>query len=197
MFLKKFHWRLSLKVYVVHVSTVFLFSFVTVPTPVEAVEVSLHLPGRFSEGLDESRLIIAAENLLRQLGGVFRGRIGAVVNDDHSATLSFEITGPNKVDVAFNLEEMIRAQELSLLESTADATASRFVHRAQPAASNARIVALEQREIVTEFNVPHYQTATVVLGAASAFVICSLLIILMIYRRKVHNIAKFSITDEF
>ncbi|XP_046628250.1 cysteine-rich motor neuron 1 protein-like [Neodiprion virginianus] len=159
-------------------------SRICLPTPVEAVEVTLHFPGHF-EPSDEARLIMAAETLLRKLGGNLREKIIAEIKDG-SASLSFEITGPNKVDVAFHLEELTRSHNLSLINSTVDATASRFHHRAVPQFPNARIVALEQREIVTEVNLPFYQTATVVLGAASAFVICSLLILLMIYRRKMN-----------
>ncbi|XP_012261665.2 balbiani ring protein 3 [Athalia rosae] len=161
-------------------------SRICLPTPVEAVEVSLHLPGTFVSS-DEARLILSAENALRKLGTTVRdGIIDVEVNED-SASLNFEIAGPNKVDVAFRLEELIRARKLSLLESKPDATASRFRHRAvSQTTGNSRIVALKQREIFTEIDVPFYQTATVVLGAASGFVICSLLILLMMYRKKMN-----------
>ncbi|XP_012285307.1 uncharacterized protein LOC105702372 [Orussus abietinus] len=151
-------------------------------TPIEAVEVTLRLPGHFL-ARDEKRFSEQMKGLLKNIGASIRGDISVDIVQD-SATLSFDVVGPNKVDVAFHLEELTMLQKLTLLGSVADATTSTFRH-ASSGPTQSRMVALEHREILTELESPLYQTTTMVLASASAFLICSLMILLLIYRKKI------------
>lgn len=152
-------------------------------TAVEAVEVTLRFPGHFVNE-DTNRFTRATADLLRDLNASIKDGI-AVELDLDAAIIGFEIVGDNKVDVAFHLEELTRSRSLALLGSIADATTSRFIHRPLSFEAEDKIMALEQRELFTDAETPIYQTTTVVLAATSAIIICSFIILFVIYRRKV------------
>ncbi|XP_074103545.1 uncharacterized protein LOC141530382 [Cotesia typhae] len=151
-------------------------------TAVEAVEVTLRFPGHFVNE-DTNRFTRATADLLRDLNASIKDGI-AVELDLDAAIIGFEIVGDNKVDVAFHLEELTRSRSLALLGSIADATTSRFIHRPLSFEAEDKIMALEQRELFTDAETPIYQTTTVVLAATSAIIICSFIILFVIYRRK-------------
>lgn len=81
----------------------------------------------------------------------------------------------------------VKHQELS--DMTPDITKSQFVHQIsfEPFTAE-RIIALEHREIVSQSPVSviaPYHTALIVVTAGSAFVICVLMLLVILYRRKV------------
>ncbi|XP_043466297.1 uncharacterized protein LOC122501095 isoform X2 [Leptopilina heterotoma] len=156
---------------------------ICLPISIETIKVTLQFPGKFLPN-EEHRLTQEAEYILKRFGAKIKYGIKILINYD-SAVLTFDIIGSNKVDVAFHLEELIRSQNFSLLGHVADATTSRFNHKTVTKPFQSRFVVLQQREIFTDVHTAIYQTDTIVLGAASAFIIISLLIFLMLYRKQV------------
>lgn len=127
-----------------------------------------------------------AESLLRDIGAGVKDEIAVRIDRD-AAILEFEIIGPNKVDVAFHLEELARTRNFALLGFAPDVTTSRFIHKASPATEIAsQIIALEQREILERIGTfSFYQTGTVAVASASAFVLAALAVLLIIYRKSI------------
>lgn len=154
------------------------------PTSVEAVEVTLRFPGHFL-ATDEALFVREVKTFLHELGAKLREDVKVEITED-SAILRFEIIGANKVDVAFHLEELVRIQKLFMLGSSADATTSRFTHHSAPAKMmKNEIVAVDQREILTQTETPLYRTTTFFFVAGSAFIVSGFVILLMLYRKKV------------
>ncbi|KAJ9582851.1 hypothetical protein L9F63_022810 [Diploptera punctata] len=77
----------------------------------------------------------------------------------------------------------------------ADITSSRFSHRLPGDNTNEvdmsdHIIALEHREIVSQSTVSvvtPYQTAIIVLSVGSAFIICILVVVIVLYRKKANS----------
>jgi hypothetical protein len=88
----------------------------------------------------------------------------------------------------------IRAHKLTVGADglVADITSSRFSHHLPDSVSgdvdmSDHVIALEHREIVSQSTVSvvtAYQTAIIVLCVASAFVICILVVVIALYRKK-------------
>lgn len=79
---------------------------------------------------------------------------------------------------------------------TADITRSRVIHKilAKDTIGTEKVLALEQREIVSQAPVSliaPYHTALIVVAAASAFIICVLTLLVLLYRRKVSTFLNF------
>jgi hypothetical protein len=88
----------------------------------------------------------------------------------------------------------VRAQKLAVDANglVADITSSRFSHHLSDNLvgdmdMSDHVIALEHREIVSQSTVSMvtaYQTAIIVLSVASAFVICILVVVIALYRKK-------------
>jgi hypothetical protein len=78
-----------------------------VPTPVEAVEVQLGFQGQQQDMASNERLIADVRRTLEKLGAKLRNNLMEVKKHSDVTYVTFEITGSNKVDVAFHLEEMV------------------------------------------------------------------------------------------
>jgi hypothetical protein len=78
-----------------------------VPTPVKAVEVQLGFQCKHQDMASNERLIADIRRTLEKLGAKLRNNIIEVKMDSDVTFVTFEITGSNKVDVAFHLEEMV------------------------------------------------------------------------------------------
>lgn len=192
---------------------------ICLPTPIEAVEVSLGFLGE--PGVVDARaellVLEAVRGLLAGLDQSGPGGPGAARTATRSeglrvtlgpgrAVATFSLHGPGKVDTAFHLEEMVKSGALSVGHESgsamvADITQSRFSHRvAQLDAEDeggrpppSRVIALQHREIVSESTVSEvtsYHTAILVLSAASAFVIVVLAVLAALYRRRMIVAAK-------
>lgn len=77
------------------------------PTPVEAVEVQLGFQGQQQDMASNERLIADVRRTLEKLGAKLHNNLIEVKKHSDVTYVTFEITGSNKVDVAFHLEEMV------------------------------------------------------------------------------------------
>nr|XP_022902311.1 balbiani ring protein 3 [Onthophagus taurus] len=160
------------------------------PTPIESVDIILGFRGEFDD--------ITAIPVINQITKIVKNLRG-VPSDDGFLTdinndglyIKFSLIGTNKVDVAYRLEQMVTQQRLPGV--SADITRSRFVHKLgniEPLMAE-RIISLEHREIVSQSPVSliaHYHTALIVIAAGSAFIISVLILLVILYRKKVANL---------
>ncbi|KAF5293262.1 hypothetical protein FQR65_LT11002 [Abscondita terminalis] len=159
---------------------------ICLPTPVENVDVVVGFRGEYDD-ISAMPIINNIKSILTDLRGTVKNNEILAEYTSDALYIKFSLIGSNKVDVAFILEQMVKDQRLPGL--LADITKSRFFHElgsAEPSPAE-RIIALEHREIVSQSPVSMvapYHTAMIVLAAASAFVICTLTVLVILYRRK-------------
>lgn len=144
--------------------------------------------------------MITAVPVQNQLAKIVKNLKGTLAEQGFTSEVSpnmlfvnFALTGNNKVDVAYILEQMVTQDRLPGLE--ADITKSRFAHKISKInfVDVERVVALEHREIVSQSPVSvvaPYHTALIVIAAASAFVISVLTVLVILYKRKMAAMKK-------
>lgn len=168
-------------------------------TPVDEVEVVLGVRGEYDD-ITAVPVVNQIHKILNNYKANFdyKGITTEITPD--VLYIKFSLTGSNKVDVAYRLEQMVMQQRLPGM--TTDITRSRFTHRLgspEPLIAE-RIVAMENREIVSQSPVSivaPYHTALIVIAAASAFVISVLTVIVILYKRKVRRFINYDLDCYF
>uniref|UniRef100_A0A1Y1L736 Thyroglobulin type-1 domain-containing protein n=1 Tax=Photinus pyralis TaxID=7054 RepID=A0A1Y1L736_PHOPY len=156
------------------------------PTPIEYVEVIIGFRGEYDD-ITATPVLNRIKSIINHYKGSIRDNEIVMETTPEALHIKFALVGGNKVDVAYLLEQMVKEQKLPGLFS--DITKSSFIHQlgsSEPSTAE-RIIALEHREIVSQSPVSviaPYHTAMIVIAAASAFVICTLTVLVILYRRK-------------
>ncbi|XP_045483161.1 balbiani ring protein 3-like [Harmonia axyridis] len=167
-------------------------------SPVEKVEVTLGFRGEYDD-ISSTPVVNRISKIVKNLGGVINDDgIAADISSD-ALYIRFSLIGSKKIDIAYTLEKMIMNQHLPDL--TADITKSRVTHHLLTPSSSLRdtILALENREIVSQSPVSivaPYHTALIVVAAASAFIISILTLLVILYRRKMNSISNNKVIED-
>ena len=166
--------------------------------PVESVEVTLGFRGEYDD-VSAVPVVNQITKIVKNMNGIISSQGFKTEISSDALYIKFSLIGSNKVDVAYQLEQMVMRQQLPGL--TADITRSRITHKllAQESTLTDQIVALEHREIVSQSPVSvvaPYHTALIVIAAASAFVICVLLLLVILYRRKMNSLNNNKVIED-
>ncbi|KAF5273134.1 hypothetical protein FQA39_LY07624 [Lamprigera yunnana] len=159
---------------------------ICLPSPIQNVDIIIGFRGEYDD-VSTIPVINNLKSIIRDLKGTIKNNEVLAEYSGEQMYIKFTLIGSNKVDVAFILEQMVKEHRLPNL--IADITKSRFMHQldtSEPSTAE-RIIALEHREIISQSPVSMvapYHTAMIVLAAASAFVICTLTVLVILYRRK-------------
>ncbi|KAG8232187.1 hypothetical protein J437_LFUL011414 [Ladona fulva] len=145
------------------------------PTPIEAVEIHLGFHGNHA-GMKKKAVIASIREMLNKMGAKIKADAIEVESrssdsDGETTHVQFSLIGPNKVDVAYQLEQMVKAKQVvidiemekkpskekdpesfdrkdeALRKMVAEITSSYFSHRPVTSAGQ-RVIALEHREII-------------------------------------------------
>ncbi|GLH00224.1 Papilin [Gryllus bimaculatus] len=171
-------------------------TFRRVPTPIKDINVTLGFYGHYDTS-SKDQMESELRYILKKLGAKLKNDDMDIVISQEKMLMFFKLVGSNKVDVAYHLEEMVKSKRLKLdigdgILASADITVSRFSNNLADEKSNEiavldRVIALEHREVVSQSTVSEvtpYQTAIIILAVSSAFVICILVVLIALYRRK-------------
>ncbi|KAL1501147.1 hypothetical protein ABEB36_006531 [Hypothenemus hampei] len=167
--------------------------------PISSVDVQLVFRGNVTEELTLS-VVNRIYDILEDLEATIEPP--GIQTEPHPDILylRFSLTGPNKVDVAFQLDIMVAQHGLEGLK--ADRTHSRIVHKPlsqEQTNLDEKTLALQHREVVSHAPVSEvtpYHTALIVIAAASAFIISVLLVLVVLYKRKMHSINQQKVVED-
>lgn len=191
-----------------------LCEYFSEPTPLEGVEVYLGFQGNY-DSLVKQQVEDQLKTLLASLGAKLRHNEVHIEIFPEATRVNFTVIGANKVDVAFYLEQLVKSDRMAFVvydrvQATsqplvADITKSRFHHKSYSPTEDGfvdeNIIALENREIVSHATSPTslitpYQTAIIMLTVSSAFIICILIVLILLYRKKISNNAEAELRNK-
>lgn len=146
-------------------------------TPVEAVEIELHLNNPKKIGLKDVYDVLKEE--VRALLGYSPDNFRVRENVDGSISLRFDLIDEQKIDTAFALEEMVKQDALLLYRNNLipDITQSRFWHR-----STAVNLPAPQRSVGITENTFHM--IVFIIATGSAFLVSIFVVYIMLKRGK-------------
>lgn len=162
-------------------------------TPIDVVAIELHLSNMQNKVFRNVYDILKVE--LKNLLGNMPDNLRVQENVDGNIHLRFDLTDDNKIETAFALEEMVKQNNLILVqgEMRPDITMSRFVYKI----SNLPVP--QKASLIPEST---FQTIVFILATTSAFLVSIFVVFIMLKRgknkMKTYNTNKTnSINDKF
>ncbi|VEN35788.1 unnamed protein product [Callosobruchus maculatus] len=169
-------------------------------TPIEAAEVTLGFKGQYDD-ITAERIVSQMTKIINNLHGNINSEGLEIDLNPGELYVKVSLIGSNKVDVGYKIEQMIMNRLLPPGFSP-DISRSRVTFKQNKEDHDRlqdNVLALEHREIVSQSPVSvvaPYHTALIVIAAASAFVICVLTLLMVLYRRKINSLAAQKAIEE-
>lgn len=144
-------------------------------TPIDIVSIELHLSNPNKKMFRNVYDTLKVE--LKQLLGDVPDNLRVHENADGNVFLKFDLTDDNKIDTAFALEEMVKQNNVLLVngELRPDITMSRFVHR------SSNLPVPQKAALIPEST---FQTIVFILATTSAFLVSIFVVFIMLKRGK-------------
>lgn len=145
-------------------------------TPIDVVAVELHLSNLQNQVFRNVYDILKVE--LKHLLGNMPDNLRVHENVDGNIHLRFDLTDDNKIETAFALEEMVKQNNLILVngEMRPDITMSRFVYKI-----SSNLPVPQKASLIPEST---FQTIVFILATTSAFLVSIFVVFIMLKRGK-------------
>lgn len=145
-------------------------------TPIDVVAVELHLSNLQNKVFRNVYDILKVE--LKHLLGNMPDNLRVHENVDGNIHLRFDLTDDNKIETAFALEEMVKQNNLILVngEMRPDITMSRFVYKI-----SSNLPVPQKASLIPEST---FQTIVFILATTSAFLVSIFVVFIMLKRGK-------------